>query len=446
MARAVLAGMGYAALVMKRTLRVPPIQWKWLGPGIVTGASDDDPSGIATYSQVGAQYGFGLLWTMPFTYPMMAAIQEICARLGRVTGRGIAGNLSRHAPRPFVIAIVGLMLVANVINLGADISGMGAAMQLLFGGPALVYAIVLTLLSLGLQVVLPYTRYVRVLKWLCLALFAYVLTVFAVHVPWRLALQRTFLPVLKFDRASMLALTAVLGTTISPYLFFWQASEEAEEEEVDPAARPLTEAPQQAKVAFARIRLDTYSGMAFSNLVAWFIILTTAATLHAHGATGVQSAADAARALQPLAGRYASLLFTIGIVGTGLLAIPILAGSAAYAIGEAMRWPVGLERKPKDAAAFYGVLVIAVLLGLGLNLIRLDPMRALFLSAVVNGMLAAPVMIAILLLSMNRAVMGEFRPSWPMLALGWIATVFMALVAVASCLGGGGGAPGIAGA
>jgi len=428
---------------MKLPRRSPPIQWKWLGPGIVTGASDDDPSGIATYSQVGARFGFGLLWTMPFSFPLMAAVQEICASLGRVTGRGIAGNLSRHAPRPVVFGIVALLLVANVVNLAADISGMGAAVRLLVGGPALAYAVVLTLLSLGLQVVMPYTRYVRVLKWLCLALFAYVLTVFAVHVPWRLALVQTLLPTPRFDRDAMLALTAVLGTTISPYLFFWQASEEAEEEETNPDRSPLKEAPHQAPAAFARIRVDTYSGMAFSNIVAWFIMLTTAATLHAHGATGVQSAADAAKALEPLAGRYAALLFTIGIVGTGLLAIPVLAGSAAYAIGEAMRWPVGLERKPRDAAAFYGVLILAVVIGLALNLFHLDPMRALFVSAIVNGVLAAPVMVAILLLSMNQKVMGKFRPSWPVLALSWIATAFMAFVAVASFAAGGGSSTGL---
>ena len=428
---------------MKLPRRRLPIQWKWLGPGLVTGASDDDPSGIATYSQVGARFGFDFLWTMPFTYPFMAAFQEICARVGRVTGHGIAGNLSRHAPRPFVFGLVGLMAIANVVNLGADISGMGAATALLVGGPALLYAIVLTLASLGLQVLLPYTRYVRVLKWLCLALFAYVLTVFAVHVPWRIALTQTFVPIPHFDRASMVALTAVLGTTISPYLFFWQASEEAEEEEDDPAERPLVDDPRGAAAAFRRIRIDTYSGMAFSNVVSWFIILTTAATLHAHGATGIASAADAARALRPLAGPYAALLFTVGIVGTGLLAIPVLAGSAAYAIGEAMRWPIGLERKPKDALAFYGVLSVAVLLGLAMNLFHLDPIKALFASAVVNGVLAAPLMVAILLLSMNQKVMGAFRPSWVLLTLGWLATAGMAFVAVASfVVSGGGGAGG----
>jgi NRAMP (natural resistance-associated macrophage protein)-like metal ion transporter len=428
---------------MKFPRRAPPIQWKWLGPGLLTGASDDDPSGIATYAQVGARFGFTFLWTMPFTYPLMGVVQEMCARVGRVTGRGIAGNLRRHAPRWVVFTLVGLMVVANVVNLGADISGMGAAVQLLVGGPALVYAVVLTLLSLGLQVVMPYTRYVRVLKWLCLALLAYVLTVFAVRVPWSEALKSTFLPRPALDRHFMVALTAVLGTTISPYLFFWQASEEAEEQEDDPAQRPLVDAPLQAPAALRRIRFDTFTGMAVSNVVAWFIILTTAATLHAHGAHGIQSAADAAKALEPLAGRYASLLFSLGIVGTGLLAIPVLAGSAAYAIGEAMHWPVGLERKPKDAVAFYTVLALAVLLGLAMNLLRLDPIRALFLSAVVNGVLASPLMVAILLLSNSRRVMGEFRPSRAMLAVGWAATAVMAFVAVAGFVAGGGnpGAP-----
>ena len=379
-----------------------------LGPGLITGASDDDPSGIATYSQVGARYGFGMLWTMLFSYPLMVAIQEICARVGRVTGHGIAGNMRRQYPSPLLYSVVGLMVVANLVNLGADIGGMGAAMSLLVGGHAGIYAAALAVVSLLLQVLLPYSKYVKVLKWLTIALFAYVGTVFAVHIPWSDALRSTVLPAIHFRKDYLTGLIAVLGTTISPYLFFWQASEEAEEEKVTPGEKPLKRAPEQGPKQLRRIRLDTYLGMAFSNLIAFFIILTTGATLHVHGMTNIATAEQAAQALRPVAGKFASLLFSAGIVGTGLLSLPVLAGSAAYAIGEAMGWPTGLERKPHEAKAFYGVLAVATGLGLGMTFVHFDPIKALFWSAVINGVLAGPLMVVIMVMTSNPKIMGRF--------------------------------------
>jgi len=399
-----------------------------LGPGLITGASDDDPSGIATYSQVGARHGFGMLWTMLFSYPLMTGIQEICARIGRVTGHGIAGNVRRHYPSALLYPMVGLMVIANVFNLGADIGGMGAAVHLLIGGPTIVHATVLALVSVTLQVFLPYTKYVGILKWLTLALFAYVATVFAVDIPWPSALRGTLLPSFEISREYSISLIALLGTTISPYLFFWQAAQEAEEQRDTEGDEPLKRAPRQAHDQLERIRVDTYVGMAFSNLVAFFIILTTGATLHANGITRIQTAEQAAQALRPLAGRFASIPFTLGIVGTGLLAIPILAGSAAYAIGETLRWPTGLERRPREAKAFYGVLAAATALGLSMNFMRLDPIKALFWSAVLNGVVAAPLMIMIMLMASNRKVMGRFILPRGLKIMGWLATaaVFLA--------------------
>ncbi len=396
-----------------------------LGPGLVTGASDDDPSGIATYSQVGAQFGYGMLWTMLFTYPLMAAIQEISGRLGRVTGRGIAGTLRHHYPRALLYPVVALLVIANILNLGADIAAMGAAVKLVIGGPALVYSLLFAVVSLALQIRIPYERYSRVLKWMTLSLFAYVATVFVVHVPWGRALRGTFLPVISWNAAYLTGLLAVLGTTISPYLFFWQASTEVEDMKATHHDRPLRLAPTAAGGQLRRIHLDTFVGMAFSNLVAFFIILTVATTLHANGKTDIQTAADAAEALRPLAGSFAFLLFTLGIVGTGLLAIPVLAGSAAYAVSEMMHWRTGLDLKLGEAERFYGVLAAATLIGLSLNLIGIDPIRALFWSAVINGIVAGPVMIVMMHMASNPRVMGELPvPPW-LRRTGWIATVVM---------------------
>jgi NRAMP (natural resistance-associated macrophage protein)-like metal ion transporter len=404
---------------------------KTFGPGLITGASDDDPSGIATYSQVGAQFGYGLLWSMLFSYPLMATIQEISARLGRVTGHGVAGNLRRHAAPVWLWVITGLLLLANIINLGADIGAMGEAVTLLIGGPALLYAALFALLSVCLQVFVPYTRYARFLKWLTTALLAYVATVFVVRVPWAVALRSTLVPQMSLTPASIQALVAVLGTTISPYLFFWQASEEVSEMDTHVLEHPLVESPDQAPAQFRRIRTDTYVGMAFSNLVAFFIILTAAVVLHAHGIRDVLTASQAAEALRPLAGRFAFVLFAAGIVGTGLLALPVLAGSAGYALGEALNWPVGLERQPLQAKGFYGIIAVSTLLGLGLVLVHIDPIKALFYSAIINGVTAAPVMVLIMLLTGSRRVMDQFTLHGWLKWLGWLGTAVMTLAAVA---------------
>jgi NRAMP (natural resistance-associated macrophage protein)-like metal ion transporter len=401
-----------------------------LGPGLVTGASDDDPSGIATYSQVGAQFGYAMLWPMLFSYPLMCGIQEISGQIGRVTGRGIAGNLRRHYHPALLYSIVLMMLVANIINLGADIGAMGASVHLLVGGPALIYATLFAIVSVLMETFMPYDQYAKWLKWLCVVLFAYVATVFVVHVPWGQALRATVLPTLSFQAGFLTSLVAVLGTTISPYLFFWQAEQEVEIEHATPKDRPLTKDPKSAPAELHRIRVDTYTGMAFSNLVAFFIILTAAATLHSHGITNITTSTQAAQALKPIAGPFAFLLFTVGIVGTGLLAVPVLAGSAAYAVGEGLSWRVGLNRDPKRATKFYSVIAIATMIGLGLNLVHIDPIKALFWSAVINGIVAVPIMVLMMLMTQNTKVMGDFTLNLRQKTLGWLATAAMLAAAV----------------
>jgi NRAMP (natural resistance-associated macrophage protein)-like metal ion transporter len=396
-----------------------------LGPGLITGASDDDPSGIATYSQVGAQFGFGLLWTMVFSYPLMCAIQEICATIGRVTGSGIAGNIRRHYPAPLIFGVVGCLVVANLFNLGADIGAMAAALQLLAPGPAEFYVVFFGLACLLLQIFIPYTKYVKYLKWLTVVLFAYVAAVFSLHVPWGQVFRATVFPTITFHSAYFMALVGVLGTTISPYLFFWQASQEVEEVNSHARQQPLKRAPQQAPKQIHRIRVDTYLGMAASNIVAFCIILTAALTLYAHGLRDIQTSAQAAKALEPFAGRFAFLLFVGGIIGTGLLAVPVLAGSAAYGVSEAMQWRASLERRPLGARGFYATIVIAMLIGLLLNLFKMDPIKALFWSAVMNGVAAVPLMIVIMFMASNSKIMGQFTiPLWLRIT-GWIATVVM---------------------
>ncbi|MBV9887994.1 MAG: divalent metal cation transporter [Acidobacteria bacterium] len=401
-----------------------------LGPGLITGASDDDPSGIATYSQTGAQFGYGMTWVMLFSYPLMMVIQEICARIGRVTGVGIAGNMRRHYPRPLLFGIVSLLCLANVFNLGADLGAMGAAGQLLFGGSFLPYVFGFAALSLILQVYIPYTTYVKYLKWLTLALFAYVLTAFVAHVDWRVALRSTFLPSVSLNAKYFTTLTAVLGTTISPYLFFWQASQEAEDVRNNRQEQALRRAPWQAAEQFSRIRVDTYAGMALSNAVALFIILTTAATLHAAGIRDVETSAQAAKALEPLAGRFAFGLFALGIIGTGLLAVPVLAGSAAYGVAETFRWHASLESRPNKAKQFYGVLAVATLVGLSLDFVGLNPIRALFWSAVINGVVSVPLMVVTMRMAASQKVMGEFTLPPYLRFVGWIATVVMLAASV----------------
>jgi NRAMP (natural resistance-associated macrophage protein)-like metal ion transporter len=406
--------------------------WSKLGPGLITGAADDDPSGIATYSQVGAQFGYAIGWTMLFSYPLMVAIQEISARIGRVTGRGIAANLRRHYPLPLLYAMVVLLLVANIINLGADLGAMGDALDLVVGGSyRAVYVVVFAVLCAALQIFSRYEHYVRILKWSTLVLFAYVAAAIVSHIPWGTVAVRTFLPAPTLSKDYLLAIVAILGTTISPYMFFWQSSEEAEEERIDPDQKPLIEDGRDANKQMRRIEYDTYVGMALSNVIGLFIIVTTAATLHAHGHTDIQSSSQAAEALRPLAGKFAFLLFALGIVGTGLLAVPVLAGSAAYATGEALRWKVGLGRLPHEAKAFYGLIAVATLIGIAINFVHIDPIKALFWSAVLNGIIAAPLMVVMMLMTANSKVMGRFTLHWGLRTIGWIATLVMIVTALA---------------
>ncbi len=401
-----------------------------LGPGLITGASDDDPSGIATYSQAGSQFGYGLLWTALFTIPLMSAIQEISARIGRITGRGLAGNIRRYYSRWLLYPVVLLLTVANVINLGADIGAMGDATSLIIGGPAAVYAAVLATVSLVLEIFVSYRKYSNLLKWLTLVLFSYPIAAFCVHIPWGDALRATVIPHMQWNAEYFATLVAVLGTTISPYLFFWQASLETEEIRAAPDEEPLKDEPSQARPQLKRIRIDTYAGMVLSNLIAFFIMLTAAATLHANGILNIQTSAQAAEALKPFAGRFAFTLFTLGIVGTGMMAVPVLAGSAAYAIGEAFKWRTGLDRKPEEAKEFYGVLAVATILGLAMNFLAIDPIKALFWSAVVNGVVAVPVMfVTMMMVSSSRVVTKFALISRPLRYVGWLAT-FVMFVAV----------------
>lgn len=405
---------------------------KKLGPGLITGAADDDPSGIATYSQAGAQFGFGMLWTVLFTYPLMVGIQIVSARIGRVTGHGLATNIRRHYPPALLYFIVGLLLVANTVNIAADVAAMGDAVKLVFGGPAHLYAIGFGLVSVVLQVFIPYTRYVRVLKWLTLALLAYVGTVFVVHIPWTQFLTKTFVfPRLPWKPEYITTIVAVFGTTISPYLFFWQASQEVEDLRADPKAHALIHAPKEARAGFRRIKVDTYIGMGFSNLVAFFIMLTTAVTLNTHGITDIQSSAQAALALRPIAGEFAFMLFSLGIIGTGLLAIPVLAGSAAYAISGAFKWKNSLEDKPATAPRFYGIIVVATLLGVALVFAPIDPIKALYWSAVVNGIISVPIMAVMMLMAARSDIMGRLVVHRRLKVLGWLATVVMASAVIA---------------
>ena len=398
----------------------------FLGPGLITGASDDDPSGIATYSQVGAQFGYGMSWLMLFTWPLMAAIQEISARIGRVTGEGIAGNIREHYPRSLLLVIVALLLVANIINLGADLGAMGAALQLLLHGSARLYVVLFAVICALLEVFSRYENYVRILKWTAVSLFAYVATALAVDVPWGRVVYHTFVPDLAWNQDYLVAIVAVLGTTITPYCFFWQSSEEAEDEEIDPAAHRLIEAPGEAPSQIRQIRIDTYLGMGFSNLISLFVIITTAATLNAHGITDIQTSSQAAEALRPIAGEFTFVVFAAGIIGIGLLAVPVLAGSAAYALGEALGWPTGLRRRPKDAKAFYGTIAVATLIGVFVNFVHLDPIKALFWSAVINGVVAVPLMVVIMIMARQKRVMGPFAIPLPLSAMGWLSTGVMA--------------------
>jgi len=404
--------------------------FKDLGPGLITGAADDDPSGIATYSQAGAQFGVNMLWTVVLTFPLMTAIQLISAEIGRVTGRGLAANMERVFPRQLVTLLVGLLFIANTINIGADLAAMGAAARLVLGWDQHLLTIAFALLSLAFQIFVPYHRYVRYLKWLTLSLFAYVAVVLIVRIDWAEIGLRTVLPQMSFNRDTLTVIVAIFGTTISPYLFFWQSAEEVEEEELNHAGS-LIDHPDDAPRELRRIRRDTVIGMFFSNAIAYFIILTTAVTLHQQGITDIQTSSEAAEALRPLAGELTFILFSLGIIGTGLLAVPVLAGSVAYAFGESRGWKCGLENKPWEAVGFYTVLSLATLLGLAVDYSPLDPIKALFWSAVLNGIISVPIMIAMMVVASRRHEMGDFIASLAQRIFGWLTVAVMTAAALA---------------
>jgi NRAMP (natural resistance-associated macrophage protein)-like metal ion transporter len=406
-----------------------------LGPGLITGAADDDPSGIATYSQAGAQFGYGLLWTVVVTYPLMVAIQMVSARFGCITGRGLAANIKVVYPRSLLYLIVGLLVAANTFNLAADISAMGDALRLLLGGSAHVYSLTFGLLCLVLQVFLSYRHYVRYLRWLTLALLSYVAVMLTIHVPWSAVLVGALWPKLSLNHDLLTMIVAVFGTTISPYLFFWQAAQEVEDSRAAGVhgRKPHVTAHEKAEVRLhlRRIRWDTYIGMGFSNIVAFFIIATTAATLHAAGITDIQTSAQAAEALRPIGGEFTFLLFSMGIIGTGLLAVPVLAGSAAYAVAESFEWRTGLDVKLREAKGFYTIIAVATLGGVVLDFARVNPIRELIWSAILNGVIAVPIMAVMMLLAGQKRIMGPFVIRRPLRRLGWVATAVMAISVVA---------------
>ena len=401
-----------------------------LGPGLITGAADDDPSGIATYSQAGAQSGFNLLWTMVLTFPLMVAIQMVSALIGRVTGHGLARNMGEVMPRWLVSILVVLLFGANTINVGADLAAMGEAAKLVAGFGQHEFTIAFALFSLVLQLFIPYRRYARFLTVLTLSLFAYVALIFMIHLDWG-AIGLGLIGVhADLSESAATTIVAIFGTTISPYLFFWQSAQEVEEVDQKPEEKPLLEAPRQARAALSRIRIDTIAGMFVSNAIAVAIMISTAATLHQAGKTNIQTAADAAKALEPLAGHFAFLLFAIGIVGTGLLAIPVLAGSAAYAVGESRGWKTGLDNMPWEAKGFYAVIGAAIFLGLGIDYSGLDPIKALYWSAVINGVIAVPMMAAMMYVAGHRSKMGRFRVGPALGGLGWLSTAVMAAATI----------------
>jgi NRAMP (natural resistance-associated macrophage protein)-like metal ion transporter len=406
--------------------------WHMLGPGLTTGASDDDPSGIATYSQVGAQYGFQLLWLSLFTYPLMSVIQEMCARIGLVTGRGLAGNIRMHFSKKIIYVSALFLFAANAFNIGADLGAMAKGTQLLephwnFG----LLVVTFTLISFGLQIFTPYARYARYLKWLALVLFAYVASALLSHLHWGSLVKHTFIPSLTFSKAQIVLICAVIGTTISPYLFFWQTSQEVEEQILQ--GKTTVKMRQGAsKEDMRSMRIDVWSGMFLSNIVMFFIIATCGALLFSHGITNITSAAQAAQALRPFAGNQTYLLFATGIIGTGLLTIPVLAGSSSYAAAESFKWQEGLFRNLRQAHAFYGVIIISMLVGLSLNFIGLDPIKALIYSAVANGVVAPIVLVPIVLISSNRKIMGDWVNKFWVTIIGWFVVMLMAAAGIAA--------------
>jgi NRAMP (natural resistance-associated macrophage protein)-like metal ion transporter len=407
------------------------VSWfRRLGPGLITGAADDDPGGIATHSQLGAQFGFDMMWTVLLAFPLMAAIQSACARIGRVTGKGLAANMMRVMPRWLAAAIVLLLFAANTVNIGADLAAMGAAARLTLGWNEAACAVGFAAASLAAQVFIPYHRYVHVLKWLTLSLLAYAGVIFTVDIDWGAVASGLFRPQLEWSRESLVVVVAVLGTSISPYMFFWQTSEEVEDEAAS-GEGSLLDNPQDADAELGRIAWDTYVGMGFSSIVSFFIVLTTAVTLHASGITDIASSADAAAALRPIAGDFAFLLFSLGIIGTGLLALPVLAGSAAYAISELLGWRIGLENRLDEALGFYAVIALSFVLGLLMLFLPIDPIKALFWSAVLNGIIAVPLMAATMIVVSSRKHLGPFAASPGLRIAGWCATAVMTAAALA---------------
>jgi NRAMP (natural resistance-associated macrophage protein)-like metal ion transporter len=419
-------------IINKRPFRLAEEYWNTLGPGLTTGAADDDPSGIATYSQTGAQYGFQLLWLALFSFPLMAVVQEMCARIGLVTGRGLAANIKAHYAPWILYSCATLLFAANTFNLGADLGAMAKAVQLL--APTTSFALLVigfAVLSLLLQIFSTYARYAKYLKYLALILFSYVLSALVIHLDWHTIVLRTLIPSLTFSRDQIFLVCAILGTTISPYLFFWQTSQEVEEEilkgKTTVELRKEDTSPKEIK----DMRTDIWSGMFISNLVMFFIIITCAATLFSHGITNITTADQAAQALRPLAGNLAFLLFTLGIVGTGLLAVPVMAGSASYALSESFGWEQGLYKKLKQAYPFYGVIIISMLLGLAMNFLHIDPIKALIYSAVANGLIAPIVLVLIVKISSSKHIMGEYTNNAVTTWIGWITTILMIISGVA---------------
>ncbi len=400
--------------------------FRQLGPGLITGAADDDPSGIATYSQGGAQFGFGLLWTLVLTFPLMVAIQLVSAHIGRVTGKGLASNMGAILPRWLVTLLVALLFVANTINVGADVAAMGEAAKLVIGFGEHEFTILFAVVSVLLQMFVSYKRYSRLLTVLTLSLFAYVAVLFSIHLDWGEIGLSVIGVHANFSAAAATTIVAIFGTTISPYLFFWQSAEEVEELDHHHDQHSLMDAPDEAPEQFSRMRFDTFTGMAVSNLVGIAIMISTAATLHAAGKTDINTAADAARALEPFAGKFAFALFSLGIIGTGLLAIPVLAGSAAYAVGETRGWKVGLDNKPWEAVGFYTVITAAVVPGLGIDYSGIDPIKALYWSAVLNGVIAVPMMIAMMVVAGSKQQMGAFTAGPVLKFFGWASALVMA--------------------
>ncbi|MBV6749595.1 divalent metal cation transporter [Pseudomonas chlororaphis] len=407
-----------------------------LGPGLITGAADDDPSGIATYSQAGAQFGLNMLWTMPLTFPLMVAVQSMCANLGRVTGKGLAANI-KMAFSPIVLqSVVLLLLIANTLNIAADVAAMGEVAELVSGVDRHLMTALFVFGTLALQLFVPYHRYVFFLKWLTLSLLAYAAVLFTVHIPWKQVVLHTVWPRFTPDASAAAVVVALFGTTISPYLFFWQTAEEVEDMQTLPLSAPLNQDPSSARKELRRIRWDTWSGMFYSNITAYFIILATAVTLNVAGVTDINTAAQAASALRPLAGDFAYLIFALGILGVGMIGVPVLAGSGAYALSEALGWNEGLERKVRDARGFYSIIAISVLVALAIQYSPISPMKALFWSAVINGVVAVPLMVVIIMLVSKKSVMGDFTASRPLIVLGWVATAVMTAAALAMFIPG----------